>query len=125
MEEPGHLAWEASAIIKGLRLKGWTQARAARELRIPYHKFNYALKSGCLECVRDFISGVLEVPPHLLWPERFPPQMLWLERFPPAWGGMGAGGLSEDANRGTGEPGNTPVGCLIPRPGTSVGTSMG
>lgn len=114
MQAHGHPAWEASGIIKGLRLKGWTQARAAKELRIPYHKFNYALKSGSLECVRDFISGVLGVPPQLLWPKR----------FPPAWGGLEAAGRTEGADLG---PGDSQVGiCDSPaRPGTPVEMSTG
>lgn len=111
MQEQTHLAWEASSIIKGLRLMGWTQARAAKELRLPYHKFHYALKSGSLACVRDFISDVLGVPPHLLWPKR----------FPPAWGGPGAAGRTYAVRLEHATAPGT-VACSVVRSGSFVET---
>lgn len=69
--------WGRENIVKGLRIKGWTLARAARHLNLRYHQFYYALKTGSLEAVRDFVSEILHVPP----------QVLWASRFPQAWGG--------------------------------------
>lgn len=70
-------SWGRKDIVKGLRLKGWTQAKAAQHLGLPYHQYYYALKAGSLEAVRDFVSKVLQIPP----------QVLWASRFPPAWRG--------------------------------------
>lgn len=66
--------WTAADITLGLRLRGYTIARIAREVHLAESTTRYAIRRGHLPQVRQRVAQILGTPEPELYPQRFPPQ---------------------------------------------------
>ena len=73
LPEPPRM-WNPEAISKALHCRGWTKAKVARELGVPYSRVNYSVLTGASPDICAFIAEVIGESPSSLWGWRLPPE---------------------------------------------------
>lgn len=64
--------WDPEAISKALHCRGWTKAKVARELGVPYGRVNYSVLTGASPEICAFIAQVIGESTSNLWGWRVP-----------------------------------------------------